>query len=136
MRQVATSVIEVRDGKVKNYFGDYAAYLQSVELEIDSGERDRNAGSAKTTASGVSDPSGPSDYRQTRRDQRKVEKEIKNLEKKIASLDDEKRQLNDQLMSETDPGKALKLHESIQSLVQQLEECEERWLELNDEFQV
>ena len=136
MRQVATSVIEVRDGKVKNYFGDYAAYLQSVELEIDSGERDRNAGAAKTTASAVSDPSGPSDYRQTRRDQRKVEKEIKNLEKKIASLDDEKRQLNDQLMSETDPGKALKLHESIQSLVQQLEECEERWLELNDEFQV
>jgi hypothetical protein len=39
------------------------------------------------------------------------------------------------LMSETDPEKAMKLHESIQDLSQQLEECEERWLELNEEFQ-
>lgn len=134
MSQVATSVIEVRDGKVKNYFGDYAAYLQSVNQEIDSGERERHLASGKGSHSSSSGSGSATDYRQSRRDQRKAEKEVKNLEKKIAKLDDEKRDLNSQLMSETDPNKALALHDSIQELSQQLDECEERWLELNDEF--
>ena len=135
MGQIATSVIEVRDGKVKNYFGDYSAYLESVEQEVESGERERNGGKGNTGHPKSQNRTSGNDYRQARRDTRKVEKEIKNLEKKIAKLDDEKRQINSDLMSETDPEKAMKLHESIQELSQQLEECEERWLELNEEFQ-
>lgn len=135
MGQIATSVIEVRDGKVKNYFGDYSAYLESVEQEVESGERERSGGKGDTGHPKSQNQTSGNDYRQARRDTRKVEKEIKNLEKKIAKLDDEKRQINTELMSETDPEKAMKLHESIQDLSQQLEECEERWLELNEEFQ-
>ena len=135
MGQIATSVIEVRDGKVKNYFGDYSAYLESVEQEVESGERERSGGKGNTGHPKAQNQTSGNDYRQARRDTRKVEKEIKNLEKKIAKLDDEKRQINTELMSETDPEKAMKLHESIQDLSQQLEECEERWLELNEEFQ-
>lgn len=135
MGQIATSVIEVRDGKVKNYFGDYSAYLESVEQEVESGERERSGGKGNTGHPKSQNRTSGNDYRQARRDTRKVEKEIKNLEKKIAKLDDEKRQINSDLMSETDPEKAMKLHESIQELSQQLEECEERWLELNEEFQ-
>ena len=41
MRRVATNVVEVRDGSVRNYFGDYDSYLQSIEKEIDEGERER-----------------------------------------------------------------------------------------------
>ena len=33
---------------VRNYFGDYASYLQSVESEIDSGERERNLSAGKS----------------------------------------------------------------------------------------
>lgn len=135
MGQIATSVIEVRDGKVKNYFGDYSAYLESVEQEVESGERERSGGKGDTGHPKSQNQTSGNDYRQARRETRKVEKEIKNLEKKIAKLDDEKRQINTELMSETDPEKAMKLHESIQDLSQQLEECEERWLELNEEFQ-
>ena len=134
MGQIATSVIEVRDGKVKNYFGDYSTYLESVEQEVESGERERNSGNSNASHSKSQKPSS-GDYRQARRDTRKVEKEIKNLEKKIAKLDDEKRHMNAELMSETNPEKAMELHESIQNLSQQLGECEERWLELNEEFQ-
>ncbi len=133
MKRVATSVIEVRDGNVKNYFGDYDSYLSSVEQEIDAGERDRNSGKGK--ASGNAKASSKVDYRQNRRDHRKVEKEIKNLEKKIARLDEEKREINQKLMSETDPDKALKMHHEMQELGEQLSESEERWLELNDESQ-
>ncbi len=135
MGQIATSVIEVRDGKVKNYFGDYSTYLESVEQEVESGERERNSGNSNASHSKSQKPSSSGDYRQARRDTRKVEKEIKNLEKKIAKLDDEKRHMNAELMSETNPEKAMELHESIQNLSQQLGECEERWLELNEEFQ-
>lgn len=134
MGQVATSVVEVRDGRVRNYFGDYASYLQSVESEIDSGERERNLSAGKKQPSEAPKTGSSTDYRQARRDQRKTEKEIKNLEKKIAKLDEEKRDLKEQMMSENDPVQALKLHEMIEELITQLDECEGRWLELNEEF--
>ena len=43
MCRIATSVIEVRDGCVRNYNGDYEAYLYAVNKEIDDGERVRHA---------------------------------------------------------------------------------------------
>src|SRR6266567_4516082 len=39
MKRVATCIIEVREGHVTNYRGDYEAYLYSVNKEIDEGER-------------------------------------------------------------------------------------------------
>ena len=41
MSRVATSIVEVRDGRVSNYRGDYSAYLYAVNKEIDDGERER-----------------------------------------------------------------------------------------------
>lgn len=131
MRRVATNVIEVRDGSVKNYFGNYDSYLQSVESEIDEGERQRNSAAGKSPEAGK--PTGKaSDYRESQRDQRRTEKEIKNLEKKIARLDDEKREINEKLLTETDPDKAVQLHESLIELTSELEAAEERWMELSD----
>ena len=46
VRRVATRVIEVHDGRVKQYFGNYDDYLVSVESEIDEGERQRTGKSA------------------------------------------------------------------------------------------
>ena len=40
LKRVATSIIEVRDGRVVNYLGDYEAYLYSVNKEIEEGERE------------------------------------------------------------------------------------------------
>jgi ATP-binding cassette subfamily F protein 3 len=141
MHRVATSVIEVRDGSVKNYFGNYDSYLESVEKEIDEGERER-AGQARRKAgqsngkqsSGGSPPASKAiDYRQSRRDQRKAEKELQNLERKIARLDDEKRELNEKMLSETDPDEALRLHEAIEEINRELTGSEERWIELSED---
>ena len=125
-------MVEVRDGR-RNYFGDYASYLQSVESEIDSVNVKEISVLKKATRKLpkqdplpiIAKPAGIS---------RKTEKEIKNLEKKIAKLDEEKRDLKEQMMSENDPVQALKLHEMIEELITQLDECEGRWLELNEEF--
>lgn len=132
MHRVATSVIEVRDGSVKNYFGDYDSYLLSVENEVDAGERERlgQSGGNKPEIAGRA-PS--KDHRRDRRDRRKTEKEIKNLEKKIARLDEEKRELNAKMLTETDPKEAMKLHEAIEKLNGELTSSEERWLELSEE---
>ena len=131
MRRVATNVIEVRDGTVKNYFGDYDAYLQSVESEIDQGERERSK-SGKPAAPPTPKSGTSADYRATQRESRKTEKEIKNLEKRIAKLDEEKRAINEKLLSETDPDAAMKLHQELTTLASELEQAEERWMELND----
>jgi ATP-binding cassette subfamily F protein 3 len=135
MHRVATSVIEVRDGSVRNYFGNYDSYLVSVESEIDDGERERlNQSKGKPAPVADRTPASASlDHRQFRRDQRKAEKELKNLEKRIAKLDEEKRELNAKMMTVTDPNEALKLHRQIEELSGALAETEERWLQLSEE---
>ena len=55
MRRVATCVVEVRDGHVTNYRGDYEAYLYAVNREIEEGEREVASRKAKR-----SEPSGKS----------------------------------------------------------------------------
>jgi ATP-binding cassette subfamily F protein 3 len=131
MRRVATNVIEVRDGSVKNYFGNYDSYLQSVESEIDEGERQRSE-AASNNGKDSSGKTTEKEYRAAKSQSRKTEKEIKNLEKKIARLDDEKKAINDKLLTESDPDEAMRLHEELTEIAQQLEEAEERWLELSD----
>lgn len=133
MRKVATSVIEVRDGSVKNYFGDYDSYLASVESEVDEGERERTGKPPKAAAGGPPPKGKSTDHRQKQRDQRKAEKELKNLEKRIARLDDEKKAINEKLLAETDPQEAIRLHEELQGITTELTKAEEQWMELSSE---
>ncbi len=131
MRRVATSVIEVRDGSVRNYFGDYGTYLQAVEQEVDEGERQRNAAAGKPNPKPAGKASGAADYRASQQDQRRADKELKNLEKKIAKLDAQKREVDEKLLTETDPDQAVKLHNELTAISNELDEAEHRWLELN-----
>ncbi|MFG0263484.1 MAG: ATP-binding cassette domain-containing protein, partial [Novipirellula sp. JB048] len=135
MRRVATCVIEVRDGSVKNHFGDYDSYLAAIEKEVDDGEvaRGKNAGKSPAPKGVKASKGGGGKARQDQRDQRRAAKELKNVEKKIARLDDEKRELNAQLLTETDPDAAVKLHDQVKALESELAEAEERWLELSAE---
>lgn len=132
MQRVATNVIEVRDGTVKNYFGNYESYLESVEGEIDQGERDRDKAAGKPSAPPPVKLAGGKDQRANQRESRKAEKEIKNLEKRIAQLDDEKKAINAKLLTETDPKEAVRLHEELVKIGGELEAAEERWMELSE----
>lgn len=129
MKRIATSIIEVRDGSVKNYIGDYEAYLYSINKEIDEGERateDEKTASAPPAAKFSS-----GEKVLTQNEQRELKKKIKAIERKIARLDDQRKSLNESMLTTTDAEEALKIHNEIESIAVQLSEAEEQWLELN-----
>ena len=131
MKRVATCIVEVRDGHVTNYRGDYEAYLYSVNKEIEEGEREQAKGLSKPPPSASKSSQGPP--RPARRTERENRKEMANLDRTIARLDDQKRQTNSQLMTATDPAEALRLHNEVSALTTQLAEAEDRWCQLQEE---
>ena len=135
MRRVATCVVEVRDGRVTNYRGDYEAYLYSVNKEIDDGEREQATRMSKPPAAAKSHKvdSRRVDSRQARRSDRDIRKEMAILERTIARLDEQKKILNGQLMQATGPAEALRLHNEVSALTSQLAEAEGRWFHLQEE---
>ena len=132
MKRVATCIVEVRDGHVTNYRGDYEAYLYSVNKEIDEGEREQAKGLSKSPPTAGKPAKAPP--RAARRTEREIRKEMTNLERTIARLDEQKRQTNNQLMTATDPAEALRLHNEVTALTTQLAEAEDRWCQLQEEI--
>ena len=133
MKRVATCIIEVRDSHVVNYRGDYEAYLYAVNKEIDQGEREREsrarpAAARPTAATAEKKPSRPAP-----KNERAARKEIINLERTIAQLDTQKREANQQLLKTTDAAEALRLHNEVTSLTEQIAAAEDRWCHLQEE---
>ena len=129
MRRIATCVIEVRDGFVRNYNGDYESYLYAVNKEIDEGERDRHAAQGKARP----DSQAPRKSTGNAKEERKLRKEISNVERKIARLDEQKRGLNERLLATADADEALKLHTEFEAVCGELEAAENRWMELQED---
>ena len=130
MKRIATCIIEVRDGRVVNYRGDYDSYLYAVNKEIDEGERELSSGLSKAPADAKVKKADP---RKVRRTEKEIRKEMKELERNIAKFDEQKKLVNAKLMQATDPAEALRLHNEVSALTTQLAETEERWLELQQE---
>jgi ATP-binding cassette subfamily F protein 3 len=131
-KRVATCIVEVRDGNVTNYIGQYDHYLHMVNKEIEAGERETASARAKLPpevlkATRVA-PRAP------RRTEKEVRKELKNLEKTIAQLDEQKRALTARLYETSNAAESLRLHNEVAALAEQLTPAEERWLELQDEI--
>jgi len=124
-------IVEVRDGHVTNYRGDYEAYLYSVNKEIDDGERELTTRMAKPPVPATKGTkSAP---RASRRSEREIRKEMTNLERTIARFDEQKRLASTKLMAATDPDEALRLHNEVSELTTKLAEAEDRWCQLQEE---
>jgi len=135
MQRVATSVIEVRDGRVVNYLGDYAAYLASVTREIDDAEAADATQRGPRTAVRKAPPPGGGGAKPVSRPgaaTRDIRKQIASLEKTIARLDGEKKKLQSDLLETTDPAEAMRLHTAATDVAGRLAAAEEEWLELQE----
>jgi ATP-binding cassette subfamily F protein 3 len=129
MKRVATCIIEVRDGHVTNYRGDYDAYLYSVNKEIEEGEREQAARLAYAKPAGSAAVKTKSAEPQM--NERDLQKELKKVEKLVARLSEQKRTAENQLLNTSDAKLAMDLHNQILDAAQQLTAAEERWCELN-----
>jgi ATP-binding cassette subfamily F protein 3 len=132
MKRVATSIIEVRDGRVVNYHGDYEAYLYAVNKEIEEGERETATRMSKAP---MNDLKVKAPARPALRNEREIRKETSILEKTIARLDEQKKTSHTQFLRATDPKEAVRLHQEIEDLAKQLIQAEERWCLLQEELE-
>ena len=129
-KRVATCIIEVRDGRVVNYSGQYDAYVEKVNEEIEAGERE--LASARTKLPPEVAKANKVAPKPVQRNEKSAKKEMKTLEKTIAQLDEQKRALNAQMMESTDAKEAMRLHNEIAAMTEQLSEAEERWCQLQE----
>jgi ATP-binding cassette subfamily F protein 3 len=132
-KRVASCIVEVREGRVTSYSGQYDAYVYKVNAEIEAGERELASERVKLPPA-VAKPVKVAP-RAIRREEKVVRKELKTLEKTVALLDEQKKTLNAQMMQSTDADEALRLHNEIAALSDQLAAAEERWCELQEEIE-
>lgn len=141
MNRVASCIIEVKDGTVVNYHGNYESYLYMINKEIDDAEYARTGkrpGAAK--ASKGSDRSKGADKgrggsKNGDDAERALRKELAQLEKNIVKLDTQKKALHDQLMTATTTEDAMKLHTQLEKVTAELDEVETRWAELQESLE-
>jgi ATP-binding cassette subfamily F protein 3 len=133
VRRIATNIIEVRDGQVRNYAGKYDDYIYYVNKEIEDGERERASGRLATPPAGkgagskVEKPAAAKDIHTQR-------KTLRNLEKAIAKLDEQKKAFNAEMMKTSDAKKAMELHTQLEAVTKELADVEEKWCELQQEL--
>jgi ATP-binding cassette, subfamily F, member 3 len=97
-KRVASCIVEVRDGRVTHYGGQYDAYLYKVNQEIEAGERALATERAQPAPNAVKAAKVAS--RPSQRSERDVRKEMKTVERTIAQLDEQKRALNASYLSD------------------------------------
>ncbi len=131
LRRVASSIVEVRDGRIVNYRGDYESYLYSVNKEIDDAEQAQHA-VQKQESPAAPKPSKPKHQSAHSGDDRQLRKEMANLEKTISRLEAQKKLTSEQLLAATDPAEALRLHNELTTIASQLEQAEHRWLAIEE----
>jgi ATP-binding cassette subfamily F protein 3 len=134
MHEVATGVVEVRDGGVAHYPGSYDDYLYRVEKELAEGGRSavHPQAQAKSVAS-QSPPSTSGDRRRVdSREHRERQKRLTALERKLARLDEERKGVNENLLGVTASSEAQRLHKELTRLNSEIERLEEEWLSLQE----
>jgi ATP-binding cassette subfamily F protein 3 len=133
LKRVATSFIEVRDGAVTQYRGDYDAYLYMVEKEIDDAENRRHAAPGAKPKGTTKTASAKSSSAIL--DDRQLRKQINQLEKTIAKLDTQKKEVHQQFLQAVDAGDSMRLHEQLGQIQSELDTAETRWAELQEQLE-
>ena len=132
LKRVASSIIEVRDGRVVNYRGQYETYLARVEDEIEAGERELATERKKLPPEVLKASAAAA--RPALRTEKEARKELKTAEKLIAQLDAQKRTLTAQFLNSSNGGESKRLETELAGVTEQLGEAEDSWGQINEEL--
>jgi ATP-binding cassette subfamily F protein 3 len=148
MHRVATSVIEVRDGRVAMYTGSYDDYVYRVEKEIEEGQRDGapsmavKAGAApapgKTPVPTKNAGDSPADKEAKKalaRKQYELGKELNSLERQIEKHEQRKQEFEAQLKAATSSADATRIQGALAEVKKKLAPIEARWVQVQEELE-
>ena len=129
---VATSVVEVKGGRVALYPGDYASYVDRVEREIDADEAvvEKASGRAPKKTGAADAPRG----KELRAQKAKLRTEIRKAEKEVERWTREQKTLHAHFLEHPTDFNKEKVARS-ETLKRLLPEAEERWLALQAELE-
>ena len=133
MERMATAVIEVRDGNVTNYPGDYAAYLYRVTKEVEEGHR--GDGKTRTAAAVVVEETEQAKAERKARNRRlfDLRTQLQSVERQMNKYSEKKKTLDAQLSAPGDAKEKAKAREEHIATVKKLDEIEERWVTLQEQ---
>ena len=127
MNRTAHRILELSDGRLTNYLGNYDYYLMKKEQVI---SKDANK---VPISNPVSESVSKTDWKQQKEEQankRKKENDLKKWEAKIDELEKEKESLTERMYDPsiaTDVEKLQKISEKLKETEQKLEEAYEEW---------
>jgi ATP-binding cassette subfamily F protein 3 len=125
--RLATRVLEVRDGRIRDYPGDFGLYLHRIAREA------REASGKETTDDAASKPRERTSRKRPRgRNPQAVAAELASLEAQIERDEARRREIEDRLAKAPGFQDAHRLSEELAAVQRSLEEAEHRWLELQE----
>ena len=133
MERMASSVIEVRDGCVTNYAGDYASYLYRVTKEVEEGHRGQTTSKSSPKAASAEETEDAKAERKARnRHLFDLRTQLQSVERQMNKYTEKKKEVETQLSS-ANPQQSKQLREEHIALVEKLAGIEERWLSLQQQ---
>ncbi|MDA3961084.1 MAG: ABC-F family ATP-binding cassette domain-containing protein [Planctomycetota bacterium] len=133
IERIATVVIEVRDGTVTSYPGDFATWLYRVKQEIAAG--DRKGGDTSADKPGSESNAAPGERKQRAKLERELSKRCASLERKVGKLETDIATCDQALAACTNSVEATRLHGQAQELRTKLEVAEHDWLVAQEDLE-
>ncbi|HYF48171.1 MAG TPA: AAA family ATPase, partial [Planctomycetota bacterium] len=132
LERMATAVVEVRDGTVKNYPNDYQTYLYRVRKEIEEGARDRGGKPAKKV---ILEETEAQKAERKARNRRlfDLRTQLQSVERQMTKYGEKRNQLEADLQNATDPLELDRLKQEHIKVIEKLSEIETRWLDIQQQ---
>lgn len=147
LMRLSTRIVEIEDGKARNFFGDYEYYLwkKAQELEsikesseeLEGKQRGKQAGPTKAMAAQSAPKSSAGDRRDLNKTQARLEKQVARAEGEIAEHEKKIKERDLQLADSSlyqDFAKWNGLHQEQELWKQELERLTARWESLSAEL--
>ena len=131
-KQIATSVIEVRDGRVALYSGKYDDYVYRVNKEIEAGEREAATTRAKLPPEVLK--ARQASQVAPRRSADDIRADLDATEQTIAQLDARRLALDARLSEPAEADELERLCDELAQVAEEHDAAEARWTELQGEL--